>query len=581
MAGNFIEEFIVGLGFEFNGEEGERFKKQTQQISSALMAMSAAALAATTALFALSKRQGENAYHLSTTAKVMDTSAESLGKWKYAADRAGSSGDAVVGMLQGLRNASQDAMRNGSGPFRAFQELGVDFEGIANGSVDVTQALDDIIAKAQTLDRQTAQSGLRELGIDPVLLDTPIERLREFMEEYQKFGGMTKKLTEEGGKLDVAMGGAALRFEGMNNMLAERLIPTYIKFFEVLSEGLEWVQEKGFPILDQFVEKVGGWDTILTGLAIVSIPAAIAGLGALAKLLGVVTGGFGAAAGAAGLLAKGGLLAVAGVGGYMAGDAIREAMPPDLVEEMDGYTTRALAFLGVESAQKALAAKEAADGQAQQFIDMMDYQTAHPEEAFRKPGGKSLMDSIIGRESGGKTGLTSSKGAMGLAQLMPDTAREMAAELGMMYDKDRLLNDAEYNRTLGNAYLGKMLQRYGGNETLATAAYNAGPGSVDGWLKSNGDPRTGQISISDWIKAIPFDETRKYTSNVMADRAGIIPPALAATGTGAGPTSAGAGKVVHNTFHGLRQAEVEDLLRRAEEEEQNLMANETRDTLVR
>lgn len=561
---NFVEEFLVGLGFVFEGEDGERFKKQTQQISSVINALSAAAAAATTALFLMSKAQGTQALHMSTTAKVMDTNAQSLGKWRYAAERATGDGESVVGMLQGLKQASQEAMRSGSGPFRAFEELGVDFQGIADGSVDVGKALEDIIAKAQTLDRAMAQSGLRELGINPALMDTPIQKLQEYMAEYEKFSGVTDNLAKKGGELDVAMAGANLRFEGAQNMLSERLIPSYVKFFETLSEGLEWLQDKGFPILDTFVEKLGGWDKILTGLAIVSVPALIGTLGTLARLLGVVGGGFGIAAAAAATLAG-----AAGAGiGYYTGDLIRRTLPASVVESMDHYTTKALAFIGVESAQKSLSAQD----EAQQFIDMMDYQTAHPEEGISKPGGSSsLLDRIIKTESGGRTGLTSNKGAMGLAQLMEPTARETAAELGVEFDKNKLLHDAEYNRMLGGAYLNKMLTKYGGNEMLATAAYNAGPTSVDKWLARNGDPRTGEVSEADWIQNIPFKETRDYTYGIMGG----------ASTAGGGSGGSGGGRTVNNTFHGLKQSEIEAIMRDAEAEQSSLMADESRDAIVR
>ena len=567
MAGNVIEEFLVGLGFQFEGEDGERFKKQTQQITSTINVLSAAAAAATTALFMMSKQQGKNAYDMATTAKVMDTNAQSLGRWRYAAERAGTSGDSVVSMLQGLKTMSQEAMRSGTGPFRAFEELGVNFQGIADGSVDVSKALEDILATAQTLDRATAQAGLRELGIDPVLLDTSIVKLRDFMSEYDKYGQMTDQLAEKGGKLDVAMAGAALRWEGIQNMMAERLIPTYVKFFETLSDGLEWVQETGFPIMDEWVEKLGGWDTILTTLSVAAIPALVGAMGTLVKVLGLVAGGFGAASAAATGMA---LAATAGAS-YFAGDYIRNQLPTSWVEKMDDFTLHALAALGVESAEKQLADKQKAGDDAQQFIDMMEYQTAHPEDGIDKPnwGNRNLMDAIIGKESGGRTGLTSGKGAMGLAQLMPDTAREMAAELGMTYDQDKLLNDGEYNRTLGEAYLNKMLTRYGGNQTLATAAYNAGPGAVDKWLSANGDPRQGGISENAWIQAIPYKETRDYTYGIMNQM------------NGGGGGAAGGKRTVTNNFHGLKQSEIEAIMREAEQEQSTLMADETRDNIVR
>lgn len=131
-------------------------------------------------------------------------------------------------------------------------------------------------------------------------------------------------------------------------------------------------------------------------------------------------------------------------------------------------------------------------------------------------GVNGLTNLIIQAESSGDPTAVSPKGARGLMQLMPETAEEMAKELGIPYSEERLTADPNYNVALGNAYMNKMLGRYGGDTTLAVAAYNAGPGNVDKWIKENGDPRTGETSNDAWVNAIPFEETRNYTSKIVS-----------------------------------------------------------------
>lgn len=134
-------------------------------------------------------------------------------------------------------------------------------------------------------------------------------------------------------------------------------------------------------------------------------------------------------------------------------------------------------------------------------------------------GINGLSNLVIQAESSGDPTAVSPKGAKGLMQLMPGTAKEMADELGIPFSEERLTADPNYNMALGNAYLNKMLGRYGGNATLAVAAYNAGPGSVDKWIKQNGDPRTEDVSNQAWIDAIPFEETRNYTNKIVSQLA--------------------------------------------------------------
>jgi len=105
-------------------------------------------------------------------------------------------------------------------------------------------------------------------------------------------------------------------------------------------------------------------------------------------------------------------------------------------------------------------------------------------------------------------------GASGLMQLMPATAREQAGKLGLAYDAGRLTADTSYNVMLGSSYFQRIFALYG-SYPLAIAAYNAGPGNVNKWLRANGDPRTAGVDMVDWVEAIPYSETRNYVQRVL------------------------------------------------------------------
>jgi soluble lytic murein transglycosylase len=101
-------------------------------------------------------------------------------------------------------------------------------------------------------------------------------------------------------------------------------------------------------------------------------------------------------------------------------------------------------------------------------------------------------------------------------QVMPETARETAVRHGIPWDEHRYRTDPAYSRQLGTAYLGD--NAYGGDEVLASASYNAGPGAVNKWIKKFGDPRKGEISDADFAKHIPYKETRDYVNRVVPNQ---------------------------------------------------------------
>jgi soluble lytic murein transglycosylase len=127
----------------------------------------------------------------------------------------------------------------------------------------------------------------------------------------------------------------------------------------------------------------------------------------------------------------------------------------------------------------------------------------------------TFVHAIARQESQFAMNAVSHAGARGLMQLMPGTAREQAGKLGIGYDYQALTSDAGYNITLGDAYFGRMLEYYNGSFPLAVAAYNAGPGNVNKFLRANGDPRGGSIDWVEWIERIPLAETKGYVQHVL------------------------------------------------------------------
>jgi soluble lytic murein transglycosylase len=127
----------------------------------------------------------------------------------------------------------------------------------------------------------------------------------------------------------------------------------------------------------------------------------------------------------------------------------------------------------------------------------------------------TIIHAIARQESQFDKAAVSHAGARGLMQLMPGTAREQAGKIGLSYDAPALTSDTSYNIQLGSGYFQRMLSYYGGSYPLAVAAYNAGPGNVNKWLRANGDPRLPGGDILRWIEEIPIYETKNYVQRVL------------------------------------------------------------------
>ncbi|WP_300971316.1 transglycosylase SLT domain-containing protein [Thiocapsa sp.] len=147
------------------------------------------------------------------------------------------------------------------------------------------------------------------------------------------------------------------------------------------------------------------------------------------------------------------------------------------------------------------------------------------EQAWQRGVEPDWVFAVIRQESVFARTLASHAGAIGLMQLLPGTAREVAQTLDLDPPSRWDLLVPSVNITLGSAYLTRMRDRFG-HVALATAAYNAGPARVARWLPD------ACLEADLWILSIPFLETRRYVERVLAyrviygERLGLAPTRL-------------------------------------------------------
>jgi len=122
----------------------------------------------------------------------------------------------------------------------------------------------------------------------------------------------------------------------------------------------------------------------------------------------------------------------------------------------------------------------------------------------------AFVYAIIRQESAFTVDARSPAGALGLMQLLPRTARQIARRLEITLPHRLSLLNIGTNLRLGISHLQSLLRRYDYHELLATAAYNAGQYRVNRWL-----PRTDIMPADIWVENVPIRETRRYIRHIM------------------------------------------------------------------
>ena len=153
----------------------------------------------------------------------------------------------------------------------------------------------------------------------------------------------------------------------------------------------------------------------------------------------------------------------------------------------------------------------------------LEYQEPIRTEAARYDLDPALVAAVINTESGFAPDSRSAAGAVGLMQVVPDTARFMAKQADRPSPSPERIAEPAVNIAYGSRYLRYLIDRYGTVE-LALAAYNGGPSNVSGWLE-DARAKGNTLRIPE---DIPFPETRGFVSRVLrAVRSTTGPTAIA------------------------------------------------------
>jgi soluble lytic murein transglycosylase len=124
-----------------------------------------------------------------------------------------------------------------------------------------------------------------------------------------------------------------------------------------------------------------------------------------------------------------------------------------------------------------------------------------------------LVASLIRQESEFNAGVVSHANAWGLMQLLPSVGKSMAKKEGLKgFNANALLNPT-VNLQLGTRNLRMVLDRFGGQQEYALAAYNAGDVPVRQWMAAG-----SYQDIAEFVESIPYTETREYVQAILRNR---------------------------------------------------------------
>jgi len=216
-------------------------------------------------------------------------------------------------------------------------------------------------------------------------------------------------------------------------------------------------------------------------------------------------------------LAKARLLANAGLNEYIAQEikADSDSSSWSALAEAQIYSSYGETYRAIRALKRALpnAASVSIDS-----VPLVYWRILFPEawwDTIQAESAKNNLDpylvaSLIRQESEFDPSAISYANAYGLMQLLPSVGRTMAREEGIAHFQTFQLLDPKMNIRLGTRYLRQMLDRFGGVQEYALAAYNAGDNRVADWQAAG--PYSG---MDEFVESIPFTQTREYVEAIL------------------------------------------------------------------
>lgn len=510
-----LKSYLTSIGFKIDEEGYRKFKdrqedvdKRNKSMMENLHKFSEVAAASAAALSVSIIKITDRLTALYYNSQLASSSAKNLQSFSSAAEQVGISSERAQQLVIGLASA----VRSNPGLGAMLQQLNV------NPNQEGVQVFLDLIDKLQKLPYFQAVQYAQLFGIDePTLRLLMLHRkeLEQLYPQMQKLNAQTDQQSEASRRFHQHLQNLETRFSKLWDIIATRLLP-------VGEHVVDWLT-KTVDLLIAADRATDGWSSKLLGVAS-AIGGVIGSIKIFKSALGLL--GIGGEAGAAAETAAG----AAGVG--VLGKFAKGPLGPGILGGLlanwgiriktDEIDTRAYAEMRSEVSKERLQetlnrryVSQTGKQPSEDYLAFSSWLSQQPE--YRKfidpnvgripqmslaPGisalanqyadkyslDRGLFSALIWQESRGKQSARSRVGAIGLTQLMPNTAQ------GLGVDPFTIPGNLEG----GAHYLSDLLKRFGGNEALALAAYNAGPGAVD---KYHGVP--------------PFKETQDYVSNIL------------------------------------------------------------------